>query len=116
MPSINFKLSFAGSTFTLGGVIIISVSDLTKTIIHDIVYLQIKWTVWGWVLFISSGLIWLLVLIPVQIKKAIMSRTFANQKTIPDEYWRICIIWNVLCARAINLPVTVIYFMGFKPI
>jgi len=110
------QVTLTDYVFTLGGVLIILVSGIANAIIHDMDYLQIKWILWGLGLFTFSGLIWCLILIPVQIKQAKMSRAFAEQKTIPEEYWRLCKIWNIAGPIATIIPLIAVYFMVFKPV
>jgi len=77
---------------------------------------DIQWLTWGRCLFIASGIIWIVVLIPTQIKQARMARGFAISKTIPDEYWKLSKRWNIFGALAVLLPLMNIYWMVFKPI
>jgi uncharacterized membrane protein len=110
------QVTLTDYVFTLGGVLIILISGLANTIIHDMDYLHTKWILWGLGLFILSGLIWHFVLIPVQVKQAKMSRAFANQETIPEEYWHLCKIWNIAGPIATIVPLAAVYFMVFKPV
>jgi len=77
---------------------------------------DIQWLTWGRCLFIASGIIWIVVLIPTQIKQARIARGFAISKTIPDEYWKLSKRWNIFGALAVLLPLMNIYWMVFKPI
>jgi uncharacterized membrane protein len=76
---------------------------------------NIQWLTWGRGLFIASGIIWLTVLIPTQIKQARMAQSFANTQAIPDEYWRLSKRWQIFGAIAVLLPMANIYWMVFKP-
>ena len=76
---------------------------------------NIQWLTWGRGLFIASGIIWLTVLIPTQIKQARMAQSFANTQVIPDEYWRLSKRWQIFGAIADLLPMANIYWMVFKP-
>ena len=73
------------------------------------------WLTWGWRLFIASGLIWVLILIPVQIKQARMAKNFANQTEIPAQYWKLSKLWIVFGIIATVLPLANLYIMVFKP-
>lgn len=75
-----------------------------------------QWLVWGRSLFIASGVIWITVLIPTQIKQARLARNFANSKSIPDEYWKLSKRWNIFGTIAVVLPLINIYWMVFKPL
>lgn len=100
--------------FTAGGVAILLIAGVLNVWLHDI-SLNTKWLVLGFAFFISSGLIWAFVLIPVQIKQAKMANDFAQTGVIPDEYWSYCKVWNVFGALATFLPLINLYFMVFKP-
>ena len=76
---------------------------------------DVQWLTWGRCLFIASGIIWITVLIPTQIKQARMARTFIANKSIPNEYWKLSKRWNIFGAIAVLLPLINIYWMVFKP-
>jgi uncharacterized membrane protein len=76
---------------------------------------NIQWLNWGRSLFIASGIIWITVLIPTQIKQARMAREFANSLIIPDAYWKLSMRWNVFGTIAVVLPLINIYWMVYKP-
>ncbi len=77
---------------------------------------NIQWLTWGRLLFIASGIIWIAVLIPTQIKQSRLARDFANSEQIPDEYWKLSKRWNIFGAIAVVLPLINIYWMVFKPV
>jgi uncharacterized membrane protein len=100
--------------FTAGGVVILFVAGLANVWLHNMSFSS-KWIVWGLAMFLISGVIWAAVLIPVQIKQAKMAKEFAVSGTIPDEYWRLCTIWNIYGLLAIIIPLVNLYWMVFKP-
>lgn len=77
---------------------------------------NIQWLTWGRLLFIASGIIWIAVLIPTQIKQSRLARDFAKSEQIPDEYWKLSKRWNIFGAIAVVLPLINIYWMVFKPV
>ena len=77
---------------------------------------DIQWLTWGRCLFIVSGLIWVAILIPTQIKQARIAHNLSAEKSIPNEYWKLSKRWNVFGAIAVILPLINIYWMVFKPI
>lgn len=74
-----------------------------------------NWLIWGWSLFAASGLIWLVILVPIQIKQAKMAVLFEKSGNIPDEYWKLARRWNFFGFIATLLPLFNLYFMVFKP-
>ncbi len=73
------------------------------------------WLTTGWLLFITSGLLWLLVLIPIQVKQSRLARGFRDQEPIPARYWRLAALWSVVGTVATLLPLANLYLMVFKP-
>lgn len=76
---------------------------------------NIEWLTWGRCLMIASGIIWVAILIPTQIKQARMARYFESNKPIPNEYWRLSKRWNIFGSLAVLLLLINIYWMVFKP-
>ena len=75
---------------------------------------DIEWLTWGRCLFIASGVIWITILIPTQIKQARMVRNFSDAKSIPEEYWKLSKRWNVFGAIAVTLPLINIYWISIN--
>ena len=102
--------------FTLGGVLIILATGFGNVIIHKIDYTSIQWLIWGNYFFIASGIIWVFILLPVQIKQAKMVRQFSENQAIPELYWKLERIWIIFGLLATILPLVNLYWMVFKPI
>ena len=100
--------------FTTIGVIIIASTGMLMAK-HYGNYLQIKWIAWGLSLFIASGIIWVFLLIPLQIKLHRISKQFKNNQTIPGDYWRFEKFWMIFGIIATILPLINLYWMVFKP-
>ena len=77
---------------------------------------DITWIAWGRILFIISGLIWLFILIPTQIKQAKLAKDFSSKDVIPNEYWKLNYRWFIFGTIAILLPLCNLYLMVFKPV
>ena len=100
--------------FTVTGVFLIMITGrLMATNFGDIG--NLFWLNWGWWLFIVSGVIWAVILIPIQIKQAKLAKTFANQTEIPAQYWKLSKLWIIFGTIATLLPLINLYFMVFKP-
>ena len=70
------------------------------------------WISWSYTLFGLSGLIWMLVLVPIQLKQR---RLLQRTTQITSEYLQWSRIWQVSGAVATALPLPIIYFMVAKP-
>jgi uncharacterized membrane protein len=69
------------------------------------------WIRWSYALFGMSGLIWALVLVPIQLKlRKLLQRT----TTITAEYVQWSRVWQVSGAVATVLPLPILYFMVTK--
>jgi len=70
------------------------------------------WIRWSYLLFGLSGLIWLLVLMPIQLKQRKLLR---ETSTITPQYLRLSRTWQIWGAGATVLPLPILYFMINKP-
>jgi len=69
------------------------------------------WIRWSYLLFGLSGLIWLLVLVPIQFKqRALLART----DRITPEYLHLSRVWQISGAVATMLPLPILYLMIAK--
>ncbi len=75
----------------------------------------VYWLSSGWWLFIASGIIWVLILIPLQIKQAKLAKDFATKEEVPKLYWTLSKYWAIFGAIATILTLANLYFMIFKP-
>lgn len=108
-------VTYTDISFTAIGVLIIAVTGIfmAKAYGH---YWNVKWIAWGLSLFIASGLIWIIVLIPTQIILHRIASKFKNDTTIPAKYWTYETIWIVFGIIATILPLMNLYWMVFKPV
>ncbi len=74
-----------------------------------------SWLTWGWALFVASGVIWLVALIPIQVRQARLARRFRDASTVPDRYWHLSRLWAGFGALATVLPLANLYLMIVKP-
>lgn len=75
----------------------------------------VYWLTSGWWLFIVSGVTWVLILIPLQVKQAKLAKDFATKEEIPKLYWTLSKYWAIFGVIATILPLANLYFMVFKP-
>lgn len=69
------------------------------------------WITWSYLLFGLSGLIWALVLVPLQLKQRALLR---KTTTITGEYLQLSRIWQISGAIATALPLPILYLMVTK--
>jgi uncharacterized membrane protein len=100
--------------FTASGAVILLLAGMANVGIYHM-QMSAKWLSQGMLMFTLSGIIWVVVLIPTQIKQARLAKAFAISGIIPDEYWKLCARWNIFGAIAVLLAAINIYWMIFKP-
>ncbi len=69
------------------------------------------WITWSYALFGLSGLIWMLVLLPIQLKQRNILR---NTTQITREYLQLSRVWQISGAVATVLPLPILYLMVTK--
>jgi len=69
------------------------------------------WITWSYILFGVSGLIWMLVLLPIQIKQRMLLRRTTQ---ITSEYLQLSRVWQISGAVATVLPLPILYLMITK--
>jgi uncharacterized membrane protein len=74
--------------FTLGGILLIYGSGFAAAWVGGMDPFAPGWLLWGQVLFAVSGVIWLGILVPAQIRQARLARGFAAGGPIPAAYLR----------------------------
>jgi uncharacterized membrane protein len=71
------------------------------------------WITWSYILFGVSGLIWMLVLVPIQFKQRLLLQRTTQ---ITREYLRLSRVWQISGAVATVLPLPILYLMVTKAV
>lgn len=71
------------------------------------------WISWSYALFGSSGLIWVFVLVPIQLRQRSLLARFDY---ITADYLRLSRLWQIAGAVATLLPLPIIYLMVTKTV
>jgi uncharacterized membrane protein len=104
--------------FTFGGVMIALVAafgmvyHMNNDLMAEIY--ATRWLWWGYHLFLVSGIIWVVVLVPMQILQARMAHKFSETGEIPDRYRLYGKIWLWFGILATIVPMVNIYWMVVK--
>ena len=104
--------------FTFGGVLIVLIAafgmvyHMNTDVLAEIY--DTRWLWWGYHLFLVSGIIWVVVLLPMQIVQARMARKFAETGEIPEKYWFYGKVWLWFGILATIIPLANIYWMVVK--
>jgi len=73
------------------------------------------WLTLGFSGFALSGLLWLTVLIPTQLRQSRLARAAATSGVIDPDYWRLARRWYIFGALATVLPLVTLFLMAIKP-
>lgn len=109
------QVTLTDFVFTAGGVVLVAIGGIGNAQLHGMDYLHINWMSKVLWLFTISGVLWVAVLIPVQIKQERMAREFAVSGVIPEQYWVLGRIWGVAGTLATITPLAALYWMVYKP-
>ena len=102
--------------FTLVGIVLILVGGYGAAAVTGLSIMGPRWLVIGELLFAISGLIWLAVLVPIQIRQARMARSLMPDAALPAQYLRDSQNWLVWGIVATVPLVAAVYVMVAKPL
>jgi len=74
------------------------------------------WIHWSILLFAASGIPWILLMIPLQLKQLKMVTNLSPSEEIPKTYWVYSRLWFVSAFTAKLLPIIALYFMVAKKV
>ncbi len=89
---------YADWFFTLSGIVLIIVGGYGATWTMGLNPFRVPWIVNAEILFLISGLVWLGLLVPVQIRQSRQARKFALDGEVPRSYWiagRWWLVWGI---------------------
>ena len=112
--SANGLSSPPTSSFTLGGVVLILIGGFGMVRVAGLDIASTPWLQHGLALFGISGLIWVLILIPIEYWQLRMANDFASGGEIPERFWRLNRWWIIWGIVATVLPLLNIYVMVQK--
>ena len=75
-----------------------------------------EWIVVSYILFGISGILWLTVLVPIQIKQSKLIKALPGDAPVPKKYYELGKRWSVIGTIAIIVPLPAIFFMVSKTI
>lgn len=108
------NVMLADYVFTLPGLIMIIVSGNVMAVQAGYSMSVFSWLTLSQFLFALTGVVWVLVLIPLQRKMIRLGREAVQTGTVPESYRRVSLYWAVFGTAATVLPVLILYLMVFK--
>ena len=107
-------VTIADWIFTLAGIVLILVGGYGAAAVAGSSITTSTWLILGQLLFAVSGLVWICILIPIQIRQARAVRSLLPDDTLPLEYRydsRRWLIWGIIATVPL---VAAIYVMVAK--
>ncbi|HEY0331215.1 MAG TPA: DUF2269 family protein [Rhodopseudomonas sp.] len=101
--------------FTLAGIALVMIGGYGAAYLHDLPLFSSVWLVAGQILFAVSGMMWLGILVPLQIRQGRAARGFAALDRIPLSYLRDAQKWLVWGIIATVPLVAATVIMVLKP-
>jgi uncharacterized membrane protein len=101
--------------FTLAGILLIIIGGYGAAVVGGWSLTGPTWLVIGQILFAVSGLVWLALLIPIQIRQARTVRSLTQDAALPAQYRRDSRIWLIWGIVATVPLIAAIYVMIAKP-
>jgi uncharacterized membrane protein len=108
-------VNIADWIFTLSGIALIMIGGYGAALIKQLPLFSSFWLVAGQILFGISGVIWLGILVPLQIRQGRAAQKFAGGGVVPSAYWRDAKRWLVWGIIATIPLVAAVYVMVDKP-
>ena len=109
------QVTLTDFVFTFIGSMLIFITGVGMIHLQKLDFYHTNWLLWGTGLFGISGILWLFILIPLQMKLARLSRTFTVDTPIPARYWILEKWWLIIGILAMILPIITLFLMVLKP-
>ncbi len=109
------QVTLTDFVFTAGGATLLFLAGMANVGIHEMSIMNTSWILWGYILFGISGVLWVAILIPIQIKQGKEAKHFTVDTVISDAYWKRETIWLVAGIAATILPLISVVLMVLKP-
>jgi uncharacterized membrane protein len=108
------QVTMTDIVYTLGGIIILAAAGAGSAAYGGFTATT-PWIEWGNAFFAGSGIVWVLILLPLQTKLGRTAKSFAQGGAIPADYWRLERWWVIFGLIATLLPLGAVVVMVFKP-
>ncbi len=111
----NRGVIIADWIFTLSGIVLTLGGGIAISIMGQWPLFEVSWLSWSVFWFIVAGLLWMVFLVPLQIRQMRAAKLFADTGIIPDSYWRDARLWITLGLIATVPLLIILYLMVVKP-
>ena len=101
--------------FTVPGILLLLGDGLVMALERGPLVYHSVWVMWGVTLLLASGVIWGVVLVPVQRRQLRLSLDFRAGREIPAGYWLLARRWRMFGMLATLLPWAALWLMVLRP-
>jgi uncharacterized membrane protein len=100
--------------FTLPGIVLTLVGGIGISLMGEWPLFEVSWLSWSVLWFVIAGILWMVFLIPLQIRQNRAAKIFAETGVIPDTYWRDARAWITIGLIATIPLLIILYLMVVK--
>jgi uncharacterized membrane protein len=111
----NRGVIIADWIFTLSGIVLTLVGGIGASVMGQWPLFEVSWLSWSLFWFVVAGLLWMIFLVPLQIRQMRAAKIFAESGVIPDSYWRDASKWITIGLIATVPLLIILYLMVVKP-
>ena len=111
----NRAVIIADWLFTLPGIILTLTGGIGISMMGQWPLFEPSWLSWSVFWFVVAGVLWMVFLIPLQIRQHHAAKLFAETGVIPDSYWRDARAWITIGLIATVPLLIILYLMVVKP-
>ena len=108
-------VTYTDWSLTVWGIVLTMVGGYGAAWVAGIDLIATGWLFWSQLLFVAAGLIWLLILVPIQMRQGRQAKIFAAGGAIPDAYKRDSRTWIVWGLISTVPLVAALWVMIAKP-
>jgi uncharacterized membrane protein len=102
--------------FTGAGAALVAATGLVMAPRYGGVLQGPAWLVWGWWLFVISGVIWIAILVPIQVKQWRIVQTLEDGQPVPERYHTLASWWLGWGLVASLIPAASMVLMVLRPL
>lgn len=116
LHKVTRNVMLADYIFTLPGIVLIVITGVIMTLQQGYSLLAFNWLTLSIALFALTGLIWVTILIPCQLRMIRESRLSLDTHTLTPGYRKASRRWDVFGIMATLLPIATLFLMMTKPL
>lgn len=110
------NVMLADWVFTLPGIVMLLASGHIMMTRMGLSLMHLSWLSLAYGMFIISGLLWLIVLIPKQRAMIRYAKDALSTGRLSADYHQASRIWNMFGVISVILPLVILYLMVVKPL